>query len=96
MRKYLFIIQEEEGCDYTIGCGITYKEVLGNNIIEAYKKIQEYFGIDSDFVRHDSKLIDIRCYDITESEFISFEELKEELKEYNEYLKLKEKFEEKK
>ena len=93
MKKYLFIIQVTEGCDYTIGCGIVYKEIEAENIVEAYKQVREYYGIDYDFNRDTYGIKDIRCYDITKSEYTNFDNLKNELKEYNEYLKLKEKYE---
>lgn len=92
MRKYLFLIRGQEGCDYSIACGITYEEIEANNVIEAYRKVQEDYGISYDFKRYDENILDIKCYDITDSEYTSFDNLKKNLEEYNEYLRLKEKF----
>lgn len=92
MKKYLFIIKATEGCDYSINCGIDYIEIEEKDIIRAYKKVREAYGIECDFKIYDRELQDIRCYDITNSVYTSFDNLKNELKEYNEYLKLKKKY----
>lgn len=92
MSKFLFILNQESGCDYTIHCGTLVKIVEADNLLNAYKDIQENYGLDSD-MSYDEYPINIRVFDITNSVCISKNELKEELKEYNEYLKLKSKFE---
>jgi hypothetical protein len=54
LEQYLLVLgQEGEGCDYTIGCGKTYMEILlpsnqGIERTEALKKVTiEYFGGDN-------------------------------------------------
>lgn len=39
MAKFVAIIKEEEGCDYTIGCGVRVIDIEASDKEEAFKKM---------------------------------------------------------
>lgn len=94
-------------CDYTIGCGqtvITISDV--KNSSEAQLKLKEI--IKEEYSSYDYRIENCELYEINEviqinlskmyseieNEKLLEEERKENIKEYNEYLRLKEKFKE--
>lgn len=91
MKKYLFVLHQEGGCDYTIECGTSTLEVEAQNIAEAYMILNAAYGLEAN-MNYRGEEIEIDAYEI--SNHISKEELKKETEEFNEYLKLKNKFEE--
>ena len=45
--KYLIILKQKGyGCDYTIGCGITYDEIEANGELEIFKYVEQNWGTD--------------------------------------------------
>ena len=47
MAKYIAIrVQNGEGCDYTIGCGINYVEVEADSFEEAFEKLKVQCYLD--------------------------------------------------
>lgn len=91
MKKYLFVLRQDEGCDYTIECGTAVFETDAENIVKAYKDLQENYGLDEN-MNYREEEIEIEVYEV--DNYISKSELKQELEEFNDYLKLKNKFEE--
>lgn len=88
MKKYFVVLQQrEEGCDYTIGCGIIYKIIDAENEFAAYKELGEYYDLSHIFMEHIyiteykniSDMLDWNC--------------RKDISEYNKYLELKAKFE---
>lgn len=91
MNKYLFVLHQDGGCDYTIECGTAVMEVEAKNIIDAYQQLQNQYGLDSN-MNYCEEEIDITLYEIKQSVYKL--KLKDHLSKYNEYLKLKKEFEE--
>lgn len=97
--KFVAIMEQEgEGCDYTIGCGISTMEFSAESAEAALEQVKKW--------AHDysiEELAAIRLYVATDSIEVPLDEWKrwrrqEEWRasrddEYQEYLKLKEKFE---
>jgi len=46
MKYYLIRVQAEQGCDYTIGCGVDVTQISAKNLGEA---IQKVVGVPSDW-----------------------------------------------
>ena len=45
--KYLLVIEQKGyGCDYTIGCGIVYDEVVASGELEIFKYVEQHWGTD--------------------------------------------------
>ena len=43
MRKYLFVEYQENGCDYTIGCGVRLTVIVANSDSDALEKFKSNF-----------------------------------------------------
>ena len=89
MKRYLFVLHQDGGCDYTIECGTATFLCDADSLINAYKQVVEQYGIDGDFTYQDFG-IEIDVYEISKQ--YNFADLKNEVKEYSQYLKLKDKF----
>lgn len=105
MKFAVIMSQEEEGCDYTIGCGISFEIVEAESIEEVKESVKYPEGKDeySIFRREDIRydriiiipLVDSFCFDIDkeykqENELkMSEKEEKERIKDEEEFLKLK-------
>ena len=109
MKKYLFIMEQHgEGCDYTIGCGMTTKVIEADSMDDALEKLTHPEGPDeyTEYLDGDYELKTLKGVELDNVHNINLEILKkkyeqkkedeklteEKRKEKEEYLRLKEKF----
>lgn len=102
MKYLLYLKQNGEGCDYTIGCGETLIEIKAaydNDAIDVakYEILDNYTG-DQKIIKailiKNSEVLPVHNWYKQKEEEDRIQKLKEENEEeYNQYIKLKEKFE---
>lgn len=100
MKKFIAVLNQSGGCDYTIGCGVEVKKIDAENIETAEKKIlkilkEGYPDIDSLKIYEitDEKTVDLRkFYKEIEDEKESYRQRKQEENDRAEYERLVKKF----
>lgn len=102
--KYIAILRQEGGCDYTIGCGINTIQFEADSPKEAAEKLQNI--IKDNYNSDEHRLKQVNFYEIKNSyevdvdlwykkfddEINAIQRKEQEKAEWAEYLRLKEKF----
>ena len=98
MIYYALMIGEgDEGCDYTIGCNKNFKRLDATTITEARKEIEDILEDDNVDRFESIQILTVNnVYDFDIEEFkdiiLKTEKQDSENAEYNQYLRLKRKF----
>ncbi len=72
--KYIAILKQNHGCDYTIGCGIKELLIHAVDINDATKELERI--IKTNYLYHESEIVAAELFEINKSIEINVSELK--------------------
>lgn len=88
-KTYIAYLEQDGGCDYTIGCGKLVIDLAADNMEEAIEIIKEI--IESDYNYPEAKLSSCKIFEVLDISEINVDILYGELQEKKNQKRLKEK-----